>query len=65
MQFKNRELFSNVLLRPGYIEHSREMEIASIWWGFVIFERSLKQIRSKGNEKPFNIVGIGYIPCSM
>ena len=33
--------------------------------GIVISECSLRQIRSKGNEKPFDVEDIRYIPCSI
>ena len=37
---------------PGCIEHSTEIA------GFLVSECFLRQIKSKGNEKPFNIAGI-------
>ena len=40
---------------PSYIDHSRETKIGSMWRVFVISEHSLRPIKSKGNEKPFDI----------
>ena len=48
-------IFENIPLSKYYIEHSREPEIDSIQWDFAISEHLSRQIKSKGNEKLFNI----------
>ena len=42
-----------------------QTEIGSIWRRFVISERFLRQIKLKGNDKPFDRAGAPYIPCSI
>ena len=44
------------------VEHSRETEI---WFDITAVRSILRQIKSKGSEKPFNIVGACYTPCSI
>ena len=48
-------IFENIPLSKYYIEHSREPEIGSIQWDFAISEHLSRQIKSKGNEKLFDI----------
>ena len=47
-------------VESGYLEHSKETEIGSIWRGFFTSKRSLRQIKPKGSGKTFDIVGIRY-----
>ena len=42
--------YQNNTVELDYIEHSLETAIGSIWRGFVISERLLRHIKSKGNE---------------
>ena len=56
---KNRTIFT--ISRHTNMEHLRETEIGSMKQRFVISERLLRQIKSKGNEEPL----VRCIPCSI
>ena len=53
--FPGSLLIKSDTVEPGYLEHSTETEIRSIWRRFFTSERSLRQSKPKGNEKTFDI----------